>query len=72
MSMITSILAGILSTVLTKLAWEKLVLRVTVNLLRYAEKNASNQAVKDVLDSIADELEAVMTGKPSKIEETKN
>jgi len=72
MSMITSILAGILSSVLTRLAWEKLVLRVTVNLLRYAEKNASNQGVKDVLDSIADELEAVMTGKPSKIEETKN
>lgn len=71
MGIMTNILAGILTSLLTKLAWEKLVLRVIVNLLRYAEKSCSNQAVKDVIDSIADEIEAVLTGKPSEIEAPK-
>lgn len=69
MSIVTSILAGILSTILTQLAWEKLILRVLVNLLRYAEVHSSNQAVKDVIHDIADELYAVLTGKPSVIKD---
>lgn len=71
MPVLTNIIALTLSTILTKVAWEKLILKVLINLLRWVERSSSTQVVKDVVDSVADELEAVVSGKPVEAQEPK-
>jgi hypothetical protein len=53
----TNLVSGILVGILTSIGWQKLIVSVGIDCLRYWSKNADNELVKNILDDLADAIE---------------